>query len=712
MRRILQLIQLVLCLAAFAGTAQAQPSLGGAHVQAVLAAETDGAAPGSTLYVAVVQKIDKGWHTYWRNPGDAGEATKLTWTLPAGWTAGDIVWPAPRRLPVGPLMNYGFEDQAVLAVPIQVPADAKPGTTAHLAAKVAMLVCADVCVPQDANVALDVPVTDGAAPVDAAWGAVIAKALAAAPKDSGLTATWQLVGPTLKIAVAGPALAGHGGADAYFYPYDGTVIDQAKPEAVDLGAQGLTFAATAGSAFKQSPAPTQVSGVIETADGQAFVVNATAGAPPPQSGGLGAPSQAQTMGLGVAVLFAFAGGLILNLMPCVFPILSMKAASLIARPHEAGAARAQGVAFLVGVVATFLALAGGIIALRGAGQAVGWGSQLQPAIVTAGLALVMLAAALDMSGVFEVGASLQGLGGGLASRADLVGGVFTGALAVVVAAPCTAPFMGPALGFALTQPAPQALLISLGLALGFAAPFTLLAFSPGLLRLLPKPGPWMDVLRKALAFPMYAAAAWLLWVLAAQTDRGSLAAAFAGAVLVGLAAWIFGAAQRRSANGQHARVVFGLSGAAVALAIAVLALSPFGPPPEAASASVAVAAGVPSEPWSPERVAALRAEGKPVFVDFTAAWCVTCQFNEQAALNTREAVAAFQRTGAVYLKADWTNRDNAIAKALADQGRVGVPLYLVYGTDGGPPKVLPQLLTSGLVAAALDAAKPPAAAAR
>ncbi|HEX3916467.1 MAG TPA: thioredoxin family protein [Caulobacteraceae bacterium] len=712
MRRVLQLIQLALCLAAFAGIAQAQPSLGGAHVQAVLAAETDGAAPGSTLYVAVVQKIDKGWHTYWRNPGDAGEATKLTWTLPTGWAAGDIVWPAPRRLPVGPLMNYGFEDQAVLAVPIQVPADAKPGTTAHLAAKVAMLVCADVCVPQDADVALDVPVTAGAAPVDPTWGAVIAKALAQAPKDSGLTATWQLAGETLKIAVAGPALAGHGGADAYFYPYDDSVIDQAKPETVDLGAQGLTFAATAGAAFKQSPAPTQVSGVIETADGQAFVVNATSGAPPPQSGGLGAPSQTAEMGLGAAVLFAFAGGLILNLMPCVFPILSMKAASLIARPHEAGAARAQGLAFLVGVVGTFLALAGSIIALRGAGQAVGWGSQLQPAIVTAGLALVMLAAALDMSGVFEVGASLQGLGGGLASRAGLVGGVFTGALAVVVAAPCTAPFMGPALGYALTQPAPQALLVFLGLALGFAAPFTLLAFTPGLLKLLPKPGPWMDVLKKALAFPMYGAAAWLLWVLAAQTDRGSLAAAFAGAVLVGLAAWIFGAAQRRSANGQHARVVFGLSGAAVAAAVAVLVLAPFGPAPDAANASVAVAAGIPSEPWSPERVAALRAEGKPVFVDFTAAWCVTCQFNEQVALNTKEAVAAFQRTGAVYLKADWTNRDNAIAKALADQGRVGVPLYLVYGTDGGPPKVLPQLLTSGLVAAALDAAKPPAAAAR
>jgi len=696
-----------------AGAAHAQ-SLGAQHVQPLLAAQTRGAAPGSTVYVALVQKIDKGWHTYWRNPGDAGEATTIAWTLPPGWRAGDIVWPAPRRLPVGPLMNYGYEDQAILASPIEVPADAKPGQTAHIGAKVSMLVCADVCVPQDADLTLDVPVTAGAAPPDPAWGAAIAKTLADAPKPSGIAATYQFSGGVLRIAVAGPALAGLSGADAYFYPYQPDIIDHAKPEAIDLGAQGFTLAATPGASLKQGPAPASVAGVVETGDGQAFEVTATAGPPPPQSGGLGPPAQTAKMGLLLAAVFAFAGGVILNLMPCVFPILSMKAASLIARPHEAGAARAQGVAFLVGVLAAFLALAGGIIALRGAGQAVGWGAQLQPAVVTAALSLILLAAALDLSGVFEIGASMQGLGGGLAARADLIGAVFTGALAVVVAAPCTAPFMGPALGYALTQPAVPALAIFTALALGFAAPFTLLAFSPALLRRLPKPGPWMDVLKKALAFPMYAAAAWLLWVLAAQTDRGSLAAAFAAAVLVGLAAWIFGAAQRRSASGRKARAVFALAGVAAALAVAAVAAAPYGPPAQASGASVAVAAGIPSEPWSPDRVVTLRAQGKPVFVDFTAAWCVTCQVNEQTALNTAEAVKAFQRTGAVYLKADWTNRDNAIAKALADQGRVGVPLYLVYGAGGGAPKVLPQLLTSGLVAAALDAAavRPPAAAAR
>ncbi|MEJ0064803.1 MAG: thioredoxin family protein [Caulobacteraceae bacterium] len=682
-----------------ASAAAAQPP---EHVKPVLVAQTQGAAPGSTLYVALIQTIDKGWHTYWRNPGDAGEPTKITWTLPDGWRAGDIVWPAPKRLPVGPLMNYGYEDQAILATPIEVPATARIGDTAHIAAKAQMLVCADVCVPQDADLTLDVPITATGGPADPVWGAKITAALAAAPKPSGLAATYQLSGQTLKVAIAGPALAGLSGADAYFYPQTPGLIDQAGPQAIDLGAQGLTFTATAGGDVKPGAAPATIAGVVETADGHAFEISAPAGPPPLQSGGLGPPARTAQMGLAVAALFAFLGGLILNLMPCVFPILSMKAASLIARPHEAGAARAQGIAFLIGVLGAFLALAGGIIALRGAGQAVGWGAQLQPAVVTAALALILLAAALDLSGVFEIGASLQGLGGGLASRADLLGAVFTGALAVVVAAPCTAPFMGPALGYALTQPALPALAIFTALALGFAAPFTALAFSPALLRRLPRPGPWMDVLKKVLAFPMYAAAAWLLWVLAAQTDRGSLAAAFAAAVLVGLAAWIFGAAQRRSAAGKRAGAVFALAGVSAALAVAAVAAAPYDAPPS--TGNVAVAAGIPSEPWSPERVATLRAAGKPVFVDFTAAWCVTCQVNEQTALNTAEAVKAFQRTGAVYLKADWTNRDNAIAKALADQGRVGVPLYLVYGKDGGAPQVLPQLLTSGLVAAALDTA--------
>ncbi len=713
-RLFLTLTLSLLSLACASGAgAQSFGPAGPAHVKAQLVAQTDGAAPGSTLYVALVQDIDTGWHTYWRNPGDAGVATKLIWTLPAGWRAGDIVWPTPERLPLGPLMNYGYRGEALLPVPIEIPAGAKVGSTVHLAAKAKLLVCADVCVPQDSDVSLDVPVVAGTAPIDPAWGVKIAKTLADAPKPGDLTATYQAAGGALKIAIAGPGLAGRSAAGAYFYPYDAGILDQAKDQTIDRGQSGLTLATAAGDVF-QKGAPALIVGVVETADGAAYEVTAKPGPPPPGSGGLGPPQSPAKMGLAVAALFAFLGGLILNLMPCVFPVLSMKAAAFAGHGGEAKGARAQGLAFAVGVLASFLALAGLLMALRAAGQAVGWGFELQSPMVTGALALIILAAALNLSGLYEIGTSAQGIGSGLASRGGLIGAAFTGALAVVVAAPCTAPFMGPALGYALTQSPAAGLTVFTALAVGFAFPFTALAFTPALLRRMPRPGPWMDVLRKALAFPMYGTAAWLVWVLAAQTDRESLAAVFAAAVALGLAAWVYGLAQRRAASGKRAWTVTGLAALAFVAAVAAVAAAPYGAAPQAGGAAAAPAlAGVTSEPWSPERVAALQAQGKPVLVDFTAAWCVTCQVNERVALETSEAAAAFKRTGAVLLTADWTNRDAAIAKALADQGRVGVPLYLVYGAGGGAPTVLPQLLTPGMVAQALDnAAKPGAAAAR
>jgi thiol:disulfide interchange protein DsbD len=389
-------------------------------------------------------------------------------------------------------------------------------------------------------------------------------------------------------------------------------------------------------------------------------------------------------------------------MPCVFPILSMKAAALAGHAGENGPARRQALAFGAGVLATFVVLAAILIAARAAGAAVGWGFQLQSPLVVALLGLVMLAAALNLSGLFEIGTSAQGVGAGLASRGDLIGSAFTGVLAVVVAAPCTAPFMGPAVGVALTQSAGAALLVFLALGLGFAAPFTLLAFTPALMRLLPRPGAWMETFRRVLAFPMYAAAAWLLWVLAQQTNPAGLARALAAAVMLGLAAWLYGAAQHRRARGADAASFTVLAALAMLLSLVFVAAGHYAPP---ARGSVETSAGdLTSQPWSPEKLAALRAQGTPVLVNFTAAWCVTCQVNERVTFASGEVVRAFKRSGAVYLVADWTNRDGAIAKALADQGRIGVPLYLIYGVDGGPPQVLPQLLTPALVAAALDRA--------
>jgi thiol:disulfide interchange protein DsbD len=358
-------------------------------------------------------------------------------------------------------------------------------------------------------------------------------------------------------------------------------------------------------------------------------------------------------------------------------------------------------------MATFLGLAVLLLVVRAGGAAVGWGFQLQSPPVVSALALLMLVVGLNMSGLFEIGGSLQGIGSGAASRGGGLGAFLTGALAVVVAAPCTAPFMAPALGWAMTQPAALSLAVFAGLGLGFAAPFTLAALAPGLLTRLPRPGPWMDTFRKVLAFPMYGAAAWLAWVLAVQAGPDLLARLLAAGVLLAFACWLAGLAQKRSALGQPARVL-GIT----ALAIAALSVgAAVWPSPAAADASATPTSagetsGLPYEAYTPERLAALRAEGKPVFVNYTAAWCVTCQVNERVALSTRKAAAAFETSGTVYLKADWTRRDAVIAQDLARFGRAGVPLYLAYPAGGGEPRILPQFLTPDIVARAVqDAAR-------
>ena len=679
------------------------------HLEAELVAQEQGAVPGGTIYVALRQTIDKGWHTYWRNQGDSGLPTKIAWTLPAGWQAGDFVWPAPVRLPVGPMMNYGYSGEVLLPVPIQVPASATPGTTVTLKARADFLVCEQTCVPESADLTLDLPVVADAPKPDAAWGARIAATLAAAPMPAGLSAVYAVEGGTLRLAVTGGPLKGADVSRAYFFPYDATLIDHAGPQPIETGAQGLTLTLPGGEAVATGKIPATIVGVLSLG-GKAFEVSATAGVipaaatgggrlPPAPTGDHAAADAPAALSLPLALVFAFLGGLILNLMPCVFPVLSMKAAALAGHAHEARAARAQGIAYGLGVLATFLALAGALIALKAAGQAIGWGFQLQSPAVVAGLAVVMLLVALNLSGVFEAGTSLQGAGSGLASRGGLAGSFLTGVLAVVVAAPCTAPFMASAVGYALTQSAVVSLPVFAALGLGLAAPFVALSFAPALLRRLPRPGAWMETLRRVLAFPMYAAVAWLVWVLAQQTGPMGLAYALAAGVLAAFAAWLWGQGQR--GGGRVAPVLAALAALAALGLVVVLALEK---PPAAAPSASSEAAEVPYEAWSPEKVAALRAEGRPVFVNFTAAWCVTCQVNERTSLGTRTFAEALKRNNAVYLKGDWTNRDPAIAAALAEHGRAGVPLYLVYGADGSPPVILPQLLSEGMVAEALDRA--------
>ncbi len=684
--------------------AQAEPVDTG-HLVAELVPQEQGAVPGSTVYVALRQQIDAGWHTYWRNPGDSGQATRITWTLPEGWQAGEIVWPTPTRLPIGPLLNYGYAGEVLLPVPIQIPATAKPGSTVTLKAEAAFLVCEEICIPEDASLTLDLPIVAGPPKADATWGERIAQTLAAAPKSAGLKGAYAVDGATLKLTIVGAPLKGRDLSGAYFFAFEPTLVEHAKPQPVAYGPEGVTLTLPGGYAVTAGQVPGTVAGVLAVGD-DAWEVSAVAGPAPAGATGKGGGGHGDVgggtagLGLPLALLFAFLGGLILNLMPCVFPVLSMKAAALASHAHDTKAARAQGIAYLLGVLATFLALAGLLMALKAGGEAIGWGFQLQSPIMVGALALIMLLVALNLSGVFEAGTSLQGAGSDLASRGGLAGSFLTGVLAVVVAAPCTAPFMASAMGYALTQSAWVSLPVFAALGLGLAAPFLLLSFAPALLRRMPRPGPWMDTLRRALAFPMYAAVAWLVWVLAQQTGPAGLAYALAGGVLAAFAAWLWGRAQSHP----PAPIVKALAALLAVGAIALTGLLALEKPPSAGAAASGATAEVPYEAWSPERVAELRAEGRPVFVNFTAAWCVTCQVNERTSLGAKTVADALSRNNAVYLKGDWTNRDGAIAAALAEHGRAGVPLYLVYGADGAEPVILPQLLTEGLVAEALDKA--------
>ncbi|MFN3815703.1 protein-disulfide reductase DsbD family protein [Brevundimonas sp.] len=678
------------------------------RIAAELVAMSQWAAPGSTTVVAVRQDIEPGWHTYWRNPGDSGGPTELTWRLPAGVEAGGIVWPLPERQRLQSLMNYGYSDQVYLPVPIEIPADATPGSVLSLSVDALFMVCSDeMCVPDELTLRLDLRVDDGEAPLDRAHGAAIARILETAPRPGGLTARVTRQGETVLLSVTGEALTGDL-SDVYFFPFEGGVVDHPADQPGERGAEGLSLTLTAGRAILTGGLTGPMAGVLSTSQG-AWEITAEVGEPLAGTTGQGALAEAAApTGVGVflqAALFALIGGLILNLMPCVFPILAMKAAALSASAHEPGEARRDGLAFLAGVLTTFLILAVALIALRAAGQAVGWGFQLQSPGVIAGLALLMLAVGLNLSGVFNVGMAAQGLaeggaGGRLSRLPGGVGAFFTGVLAVVVAAPCTAPFMAFALGAALIMPAPMAVAVFLMLGLGLALPYVAVSLSPGLLKRFPRPGPWMDRLKGVLAFPMYGAALWLVWVFARQAGGEPLALLMAGALMLALGLFLWGWRQTARAEGRGGVV----STVAAALSM-VAAMGLAGGGASLARAPEAGASGggvLSSSPWSPEAVQAAQADGQVVFVNFTADWCVTCKVNERAALASDRVRSAVETTGAVYMVADWTLRDDAIARELERHGRSGVPLYLIYSLGSDTPRILPQLLTPGLVAEALN----------
>jgi thiol:disulfide interchange protein/DsbC/DsbD-like thiol-disulfide interchange protein len=683
------------------------------NVKAHLVSEVSSIAPGQSFWVALEFDIREGWHTYWRNPGDSGQATTIKWQMPPGFTAGDIVWTTPHRFEIAPLVNYGYAKHAVHLVNITAPTDLKAGTPIVLSAKAGWLVCSDVCIPEDADLQLKLPVSSGAGTVDPADAALFTAARGELPSAQFAATTARIQGEQLVIALGkewGSSLPQI--KSLAFFPYDEGGIEYAAPQTLTRGRDAVELAMKVGY---QPPRAGIVRGVLLATEQTgndtvtvpmeiAATLSATGGSQPkgsPRFAPATAAAEKTTASLPVLLAFAILGGLILNLMPCVFPVLSIKAIGLVeeAKNHPA-AARTKGLVFAAGVISSMLCLATVLLTLRAGGEEIGWGFQLQSPLFVTLLVYLLLAVGLNLSGVFEVGGGLAGVGDGLTRGDGYRASFFTGVLTTLVATPCTAPFMAFAVGAALTQPPVFALCIFAALGFGLALPYLLISFAPWMRRALPKPGAWMDTLKQVFAFPIYASAAWLLWVLAQQTSSFGLGAALGGAILIALAAWAY----QKSKSGSTRSRVAALVTATMAVLIALVLPVRFADVAAAAPGMSAGGAHTADEwqPYDAAELAKLNAAGKPLLVNFTASWCLTCLVNERNAFADSAVQAIIRDKGVTLMKGDWTNRDPAITQALASFGRAGVPLYVVYNSKPGAPEpvILPQLLTASVVQSA------------
>ena len=655
-----------------------------ARATVTLVSDTDHIAPGVPFRAGLRLRLAPGWHTYWQNPGDAGIPAELNLTLPTGASAGPIAWPAPDRLMEGVIATYAYTGELLLPVRV-IPGDGAGPMT--LRAEANWLVCKDICVPESGNFTLDLP---SGAPAPSAQAALFTAADRRTPRAAGWRAT---ISPDASLRVEGTEISSASIAEAWFMPSLPGGIDHGAAQKLVVGSGELTLALTPGRQFRPD---TELDGVLSIRDrtGQRsdIALQAEPGGPPIVRSVAPDPLRTPTMALGKMLGLAFLGGLILNLMPCVFPVLAMKAVSL-AGGAARGEIRAHSLSYTAGVLVTFVTLGLVLLAARAGGSAVGWGFQFQSPAFVAGMAWLLFAVGLNLSGVFQIGSGLAGTGQGLAMRGGHAGSFLTGLLAVLVATPCTAPFMGAAIAGALAAPPSVTILVFLAMGAGLAAPYLLLAFWPSLARAAPRPGRWMVIFRQILAFPMYAASVWLIWVIAQEAGPQGVLATASGILLVGFAAWGFGLSQTIEAK-QPRRVARAAAFSAVLAAAAVLGGIATAP------ASPVAEAGV--ETFTPERLAALRADGRPVFVNMTAAWCVTCLLNERVALSSTDVRQAFADKGVIYLKGDWTRQDPAITAFLRQHGRDGVPIYVFFPAKNGVPRLLPQILTEGIVLDALS----------
>jgi thiol:disulfide interchange protein DsbD len=651
----------------------------GDHLRFELVPAFDEVTPGGDILIGVRQIPDSGWHSYWQNPGDTGLATEVSWQLPEGVIAGPVQWPVPDRLPTIGGTTYGYAQPATLLVRLHVGAKVKPGAALKIAAHVDSLVCESVCEPVRADLERTLTVSS-AAP---AGGGRLAAALRAFPTPLSSSIQVEQRNGFVKLSLADVSNI-TSASGAYLFAEEAGLIDPSSAQTASLGARGLvTRVKDAGKPWPKS----DLHFVLKMADGAAYRLIADAAGP--------ATPDPPEMSLLLAMVLAFAGGLILNLMPCVFPILSMKLLALTRSRHDGAMARREALVYGLGAILSFLALALIPEVTRALGGALGWGFQLQSPFVTAGLSILLLLIALNMSGLFEVGASLQALAGSFgigtgARQSPYAGAFLTGVLAVVVAAPCTAPFMATAVGVALSQGGLTSLAIFIALGLGFIAPFIALTFAitvfPAAAKLIPKPGRWMVRLRHLLAVPMYAAALWMVWVFAQQANPLGLFLLLASLALVTLSLL-----RLRLAGLLRAATI----GASVGLALVAASQS--------GSATTLRMRIAPShQVFSAELIASLRAQNRPVLVDLTAAWCITCKVNEALVLTAPEVNRAMEASRTVYMVGDWTRQDPTIGRYLAQFGRSGVPLYVYYAPGGEEPIVLPQILSAHDLIATLE----------
>jgi thiol:disulfide interchange protein DsbD len=660
-------------------------------------------------------KLEPGWHVYWKNAGDSGEPPHVKWTLPAGVTASELKFPAPKKLPLGPLMDFGYEDEVVFPFSVTAAPRAAIGQ-ADLHAKVEWLVCREVCIPGKAELDLIRTVSNRGSSGQTSEPQLqrIQRFEAQLPKPVP-----EPYKPTFQAWSGGFLLAvttGQPETSAAFFPLDQTVVDNPAPQKVTPTDKGFVIELKKDANL--SAVPEKLRGVIELSGGRTFALAATPGtvagatdliksapsSPAPSAGSASsttsasvpsnvpATQSASSVGLLQSAAFAFLGGLLLNLMPCVFPVLFIKALALVrSSGEERHELRAHGFVYAAGILVSFWALVGVLLGLRAAGSHLGWGYQFQSPVFLALMASLLFFLGLSLAGQFEIGLSLTSTGGSLAAKQGYAGSFFTGVLAVIVATPCTAPFMGAAIGYALAQSVAVTFAVFTALALGLAAPYVALTLQPAWTRFLPKPGAWMELLKQATAVPVFGTVIWLAWVLAQAYGASLLAALLASFLLIAIAGWFLG---RWPAQGWA-------TGVAAVLLLGVIGMSIFAPDKlDAAPATGTTTSGslrTGWQPWSADAVSQYQAQGRPVFVDFTASWCLSCQVNERVALRQPEVQKAFADANVALLKADWTQHDEAIGDTLAKLGRSGVPAYVLYVPGESSPRLLPEVLTSGIV---------------